>query len=41
MWILKNSKELLENLKPHGFLKLAASKHMISPHFLEQFLTTN
>jgi hypothetical protein len=42
MWILKNSKEL-ENSKSYGFfsLKLTASKHMISSHFIQQFLTTN
>ena len=35
MWILKNSKDLLENLKFHAFfLKLIASKHMISSHFI-------
>jgi hypothetical protein len=41
MWILKNSKELLENLSLIVFLQLTASKRMVSPHFIQQFLTTN
>jgi hypothetical protein len=41
MWILKNSKEVLENRKSHDFPKLTASKHMISPHYIQQFLTTD
>jgi hypothetical protein len=42
MWILKNFKELLENLKSQCFfLKLTLPKHMISPHAIQQFLITN
>jgi hypothetical protein len=40
LWILKNSKELLENLNSNDFSKLTASKH-ISPHFKQQFFTIN
>jgi hypothetical protein len=41
MWILKNSKELLENLKSRCFSKIDSIKTYGSPHFIQQFLTTN
>jgi hypothetical protein len=42
MWILKNSKELLESLKSQFFsLKFTASKPMILQHFIRSYLMMN
>jgi hypothetical protein len=40
MWISKNSKELLENLKSHGFSKTDIIKTYNSSTFVQQFFTT-
>jgi hypothetical protein len=37
LWILKNSKELLENLESQGFSKI----RMDFPHCIQQFLPIN
>jgi hypothetical protein len=41
MWILKNSKELLENVKSYDFSTIDSIKINDFSTFIQQFLTTN
>ena len=41
MWILENSKELLENLKYPIFNHKQASSLLILPHFIQRYITRN
>ena len=41
MWILKNSKELLEHLKSKAISKVSSIKPLIFPRFIEQFPMNN